>query len=228
MATSAFALELVPLTLDQVRAAESATIVNLKPLLNVTYGGRPLPQLRACSQYESARARWLWHASWLGLLLPRFELRSARAKDHWPQSNTHRRRRGFLGRSVWITVRVDEDGFVVPVRAAADRGAVTREVTVPWPSETTVRDLLAAAAERAPVEIQSAVAHTRPQELLSWWAAHAGAPYLGAQAVVVRDAIADSFSPNPAGVSTNRYRMPAEAHRAELLELVDALNRTRH
>lgn len=217
-----------PLSADQVRDAEKAAILDLKPLLNITHGGRPLPQLRACSQHESVRARWLWHASWLGLLLPRFELRSARAKAHWPQSDTRRRRQGLLRRSIRIAARVDPDGFLVPMGGAPRFAGEARNVAIDWPTVQDVCNLLEGAAAGSTDEIQSAVAHAPGPELLAWWAAHAGAPYLGRGCINVRDAIAQSLLPNPAGTATESFKMPAETRRTELLELVDALNRTRH
>jgi hypothetical protein len=215
-----------PVELNVLRDVEREAIHNLQPVLNITHAGSVPPQLRAGRGYPSARARWLWHASWLGLLLPRYKMRSQRARQHWPQSDTDRRRRGFLALATRIAAAIDETGFLLPAIRAV--GLTAHSFVVRWPSRKAVKAAMRDAAHDASRDVRAAVADATDIELLAWWAAHAGAPHRGESSIEIRDALALSLSPTPATAAALRFTLPNESRRDELLELVACLHRTRH
>lgn len=144
----------------KTRTLEGDLIATHLPLLNRHGRGlreRTPVQLRERTAFEREAAWWLFHVSWLGVIMLApddwLEVRSTDAS--WP---------------VTCTVACDDDGWPVPLTDGRDQ-----EITVP--DESSARELLVRAAPR---ELRAAVADTGTgaYEATAWWAAYAGHPFL--------------------------------------------------
>lgn len=196
----------------RARALEKEAVVRHEPVLNRKYAERlKPPELRAASRYGKARARWLWHTSWAGLLI----------------GNEHR----AVDRTEWPTdslarIKVDDAGFPLPRSSslpARPAGRALRE-----PSLGTIEEMMREGARHADVAVRHAVAVTLDDEkLYAWWAAHAGAPLLASQHRV-EDAIAASLELRSESSAPCPDRLPADERVTELHGLAATLDAVGH
>jgi hypothetical protein len=179
-------------------AVEASVIRRHEPLLNRQHLPRfPPPTLREATRYKPARARWLWHTSWTGIL----PLMPDDRWEAWEGADNTDQRYG-----------TDELGYP---SSRAEAHKVWDADTVDWFPQEEISRLMRHCARGAPESTRIAVAATTDlDELELWWAAHAAAPTMGA---TVEDALAASLScasereyPAPAS-------LPSEARIKQLL-----------
>jgi hypothetical protein len=184
--------------------AEREAIRHYEPLLNTQFSTGGRIYLRAATVAGRARVRWLWHASWAGLILQPRPFRAAADDEKW------------------LEATVDESGFPLPLEdAPEDRGDARLRV----PPGRKLRALMREAAEGADTAIRDAVGQTRAApELEAWWAAHAGAPFLPKPASI-EEAIAASLRLEPETIAPCPTSLPTPEDRVdELFRLADTLD----
>jgi len=190
----------VTLELDgaELRVQEEALIRAHTPLLNRSaMPSFPPPQLRRLRRFERARARWLWHTGWAGLL------------SHPPLE----RPADWFGPHPQIRPGVDALGY--PCRRDQATHLSPDDILPP----ENVPELMRFCARAANASVREAIRATRDEdELELWWSAHAGAPMLNEDV-----AIEDSLSASLALANEHEFpgpsKMPPEARRRELCKV---------
>lgn len=136
---------------DVLGGVESRLIAEHAPLLNWTGRGmQPPPQLRAIGGYEASRAKWLFHVSWLMVLLEQ------------PAGWAERR----LGR---LNVAWDAEGWPTPIgNGQQHRFRIPNERAAQRFLEGTM-----GAGDRSVLKNP-----TPSHQARAWWAAYAGHPLL--------------------------------------------------
>jgi hypothetical protein len=206
-------------TRERLLEVERDAIRERAPLLNRTHAGAVAPQLRYQISSPQARIRWLWHASWAGLVLRPFPLRARSAQKAWGTEPPGMERR-IITRG-HNSFPVDHHGYPEPLTAVVSGTSVKADVRIP--SRKTLRAAFSAASRHADPQVKDAVSHAEHDELCAWWAAHCGAPYL-ADGATIENAIATSLERKPETIAPSPTVLPAKPQLTALLQLIRSLN----
>ena len=198
-----------------MRVLEHQAIVKLNPALNLRrVSDYPPPQMRRAAPPRKARAQWLWHMSWAGLLVgDRKGKLSNQERSRWRLDDPE------------AVFDVDRLGFPVPGAPSSSRH---REQPQDVPDSGELWTLVADAGRDAPAAVRHALGRRMQEdELELWWAAHAAAPWLPNPSSV-RDALAATLSLTPATARPGPRTLPSSERCKELYRLTTLLARIRH
>ena len=190
------------------KALEGDLIATHLPLLNLHgrgLSGRAPVQLRNRLAFEQDAAWWLFHVSWLAVIVsaPEEWIEVRGRHTSWPIS---------------CSVACDDDGWPVPLTEGRDH-----KITVP--DEASARQVLIKAAPR---DLRAVVAETRTDahEATAWWAAYAGHPFLR-HSQPHESALAAALRRDDDGYA-GPGRLPTDAKLRDLLALIAPLARVTH